>query len=96
MKLNIENVGTDLDTLAGIILEEDEEYSQDSTDEDQELTDMRHQLFEVHWIWCIWMSIFMKDHIPLKPVKSLQLGCQNTFPLWHVIFPDNFSSFLLT
>ena len=50
LKLNIENVGTDLDTLAGIILEEDEEYSQDSTDEDQELTDMRHQLFEVHWI----------------------------------------------
>ena len=48
LKLNIENVGTDLDTLAGIILEEDEEYSQDSTDEDQELTDMRHQLFEVY------------------------------------------------
>ena len=50
LKLNIENVGTDLDTLAGIILEEDEEYSQESSDEDQELTDMRHQLFEVHWI----------------------------------------------
>ena len=50
LKLNIENVGTDLDTLAGIILEEDEEYSQESPDEDQELTDMRHQLFEVHWI----------------------------------------------
>jgi len=46
LKLNIENVGTDLDTLAGIILEEDEEYSQESPDEDQELTDMRHQLFE--------------------------------------------------
>ena len=50
LKLNIENVGTDLDTLAGIILEEDEEYSQESSDEDQELTEMRHQLFEVHWI----------------------------------------------
>ena len=48
LKLNIENVGTDLDTLAGIILEEDEEYSQESPDEDQELTDMRHQLFEVY------------------------------------------------
>ena len=64
LKLNIENVGTDLDTLAGIILEEDEEYSQESSDEDQELTDMRHQLFEVHWIWFIWMSIFMEHHIP--------------------------------
>ena len=48
LKLNIESVGTDLDTLAGIILEEDEEYSQESPDEDQELTDMRHQLFEVY------------------------------------------------
>jgi len=44
LKCNIDNVGTDLDTLAGII--SDEEGDQEAPEEDQELYDMRHQLFE--------------------------------------------------
>ena len=41
---NIDTVLADLDTLDNIILDDEEE---DDFEEDAELTDMRHQLFEV-------------------------------------------------
>ena len=43
---SIASLASDLDTLDSIILDDDEDDS--SLDEDYELVDMRHQLFEVN------------------------------------------------
>ena len=43
---SIASLATDLDTLDSIILDDDEDDG--SLDEDYELVDMRHQLFEVN------------------------------------------------